>query len=266
MEHIKELRDRTGAGIVDCKNALAESNGDLEKAIEILRKKGIAKAAKRGDRDTKAGIILVSVADNGKEGFVLEMNAETDFVVRNDKFKDLGNQVMEAVKVAKPATIEEVLALKVADNSTVADAWQHLSGVIGEKMGLGRFGHLVSNGTVAGYAHPQGNIGVLVALDKEEQGELARDIAMHIAAASPRYVKSDEVDPAEMDKEKEIYREQLIKEGKPAEMIEKILTGKMNKYYEEVCLIDQEYVKDDKKKVKDILNGATIEGFVRLSL
>lgn len=266
MEQIKELRDRTGAGIVDCKNALAEANGDLEKAIEVLRKKGIAKAAKRGDRDTKAGVVIVSVADNAKEGFILEMNAETDFVVRNDKFKELGNQVLEAVKAAKPNTIEEVLALTLSDGSTIADAWQHLAGVIGEKMGLGRYGHLVSNGTVAGYAHPQGNIGVLVALDKEGQSDLARDIAMHVAAASPRYIKSDEVDPAEMEKEKEIYREQLAKEGKPAEMIEKILMGKMNKYYEEVCLVDQEYIKDDKKKVKDILNGATIEKFIRISL
>ncbi len=266
MEHIKELRDRTGAGIVDCKNALTESGGDLEKAIEILRKKGIAKAAKRGDREAQEGSIVVAVNDAGTEGYIFEMNAETDFVVRNDQFKTMGQAVLEAAKTHVPNSIEELLAVKMADGSSVDEALQHLSGVIGEKIALGRYERLTSNGTVAAYAHPQGNIGVLVALSTPGAGELGRDIAMHIAAASPRYINSSEVDPAEMEKEKEIYREQLLKEGKPAEMIEKILVGKMNKYYEEVCLLDQEYVKDDSKKVKDILNGATIEKFIRYSL
>lgn len=265
MEHIKELRDRTGAGIVDCKNALTESGGDLEKAIEILRKKGIAKAAKRGDREAKEGRILV-LAEAGNEGYLLEMNAETDFVVRNNQFSDLQNNILRAAAAAKADTQEAVLDLKLEDGSSVEESLQHLSGVIGEKIELGRFAHLTSNGTVAGYAHPQGNIGVLVALSSANSADLAKDIAMHVAAANPRYLNSTEVDPAEMDKEKDIYREQLIKEGKPAEMVDKILVGKMNKYYEEVCLLDQEYIKDDKKKVKDILNGATIEKFIRFSL
>lgn len=266
MEEIKQLRDRTGAGIVDCKAALTEASGDIEKAIEILRKKGISKAAKRGDRETKAGIVVVSVADDAKSGYLLEMNAETDFVVRNDKFKDLGDKTLEVIKTNTPKNLEELLGLKLVDGFTVAESWQQLSGVIGEKMGLGRFESLTTSGTIAGYAHPQGNIGVLVALSSTDAGDIARDIAMHIAAAAPRYINSSEVDPAEMEKEKEIYREQLKKEGKPEEMIEKILIGKMNKYYEEVCLMDQEYVKDDTKKVKDILNGATIEKFIRFAL
>lgn len=266
MEEIKALRDRTGAGIVDCKNALAEAGGDIEKAIDILRKKGIAKAAKRGDRETHAGIIVVSVTDDAKEGYLLEMNAETDFVVRNDQFKNLGDKVLAAVLANKPNSLDEVLALKLEDGATIDESWQHLSGVIGEKMGLNRFERLTSNGTVAGYAHPQGNIGVLVALSATGAEEIARDIAMHIAAASPRYINSSEVDPTEMEKEKDIYREQLKKEGKPEEMIEKILMGKMNKYYEEICLLDQEFIKDDKKKVKDVLNGATVEKFIRFSL
>lgn len=266
MEQIKELRDRTGAGIVDCKNALSEAGGDLEKAIEILRKKGIAKAAKRGDRETHEGSITVAVNDENNQGYIFEMNAETDFVVRNEQFKAMGEAVLNAAKTHVPSSTEELLALPMADGSSIAEALQHLSGVIGEKIGLSRYECLKSNGTVAGYAHPQGNIGVLVALSTPNAAELARDIAMHVAAASPRYIQSSEVDPAEMEKEKEIYREQLAKEGKPAEMIEKILMGKMNKYYEEVCLLDQEYVKDDKKKVKDILNGATVEKFIRFSL
>lgn len=266
MEEIKQLRDRTGAGIVDCKAALTEAGGDIEKAIEILRKKGIAKAAKRGDRETHAGIILVSVSEDSKMGFVLELNAETDFVVRNDQFKNLGDKTFAAILANKPTNLEEVLALKLDDNMTVGESWQNLSGVIGEKMGIGRYDYLSSAGTVAGYAHPQGNIGVLVALSNSGAGEVARDIAMHIAAANPRYINSSEVKAEEMDKEKEIYREQLKKEGKPEEMIEKILVGKMNKYYEEVCLMDQEFVKDDSKKVKDILAGSTIEKFLRYSL
>lgn len=266
MEEIKQLRDRTGAGIVDCKAALTEAGGDIEKAIEILRKKGIAKAAKRGDRETHAGVVLVSVSDDTKSGYVLELNAETDFVVRNDQFKILGEKTLATILANKPANLEELLALKLDDGATVAESWQHLSGVIGEKMGLGRYDKLTTTGTIAGYAHPQGNIGVLVALSNAGADEIAKDIAMHIAAASPRYINSAEVDPAEMDKEKEIYRAQLLKEGKPEEMVEKILVGKMNKFYEEVCLMDQEFVKDDSKKVKDILAGSTIEKFIRYSL
>ncbi len=266
MEHIKELRDRTGAGIVDCKNALTESGGDLEKAIEILRKKGIAKAAKRGDREAHEGAITVAVNDTNTEGYIFEMNAETDFVVRNEQFKTMGDAILAAAKTHVPASMEELLAVKLTDGSSVDEALLHMSGVIGEKIGLSRYERLTSNGTVAAYAHPQGNIGVLVALSTPNSVELAKDIAMHVAAANPRYLNSTEVDPLEMDKEKEIYREQLIKEGKPAEMVDKILVGKMNKYYEEVCLLDQEYIKDDKKKVKDILNGATIEKFIRFSL
>lgn len=266
MEKIKELRERTGAGIVDCKAALEEAGGDLEKAIEVLRKKGIAKAAKRGDRETKAGVVIVSVADDFKSGFLLEMNAETDFVVRNDKFKDLGDKTVEAAKANQPSSLDELMNLKLADGVTISEAWQQLSGVIGEKMGLNRYEKLTSAGTVNGYAHPQGNIGVLVALDKVDVKDLAYDLAMQVAASNPRYINSSQVDPAEMDKEKEIYREQLTKEGKPAEMVEKILLGKMNKYYEEVCLIDQEFIKDDKKKVKDILGGAVVEKFIRFSL
>jgi len=266
MEQIKELRERTGAGIVDCKAALEEAGGDLEKAIEVLRKKGIAKAAKRGDRETKAGVIVVSVADDFKSGFLLEMNAETDFVVRNDKFKDLGEKTVIAAKTNQPSSLDELINLKLADGATVGEAWQQLSGVIGEKMGLNRYEKLTSSGTVNGYAHPQGNIGVLVALDKVDAKDLAYDLAMQVAASNPRYINSSQVDPVEMDKEKEIYREQLAKEGKPAEMVEKILLGKMNKYYEEVCLIDQEFIKDDKKKVKDILGGAVVEKFIRFSL
>lgn len=266
MEEIKQLRERTGAGIVDCKAALTEAGGDIEKAIEVLRKKGAAKAAKRDERETKAGVILVSVTPDKKEGFLLEMNAETDFVVRNEKFQTLIKKILEAVIAHKPTDLVSALSLNLEDGFSVEESFKQLSGVIGEKMGFSRYDHITSNGLVAGYAHPQGNIGVLVALNGDQAEAMAHDIAMHIAAASPRYINSTEVDPTELDKEKEIYREQLKKEGKPEDMIEKILMGKVNKYYEEVCLVDQEFIKDDKKKVKDILGNVIVEKFIRYSL
>lgn len=265
MENIKLLRERTGAGIVDCKNALAEANGDLDTAVDILRKKGIAKAAKRGDREATEGLIKVAVKGDGKEGYIFEMNAETDFVVRNDQFQEMANKIMTAIEAQSPATLEEVLALQI-DGGSVSETLEHMSGVIGEKIGLSRYEKLVSQGTIGSYTHPQGNIGVLIAIKESGAEDLTRDLAMHIAAANPRYVSSDQVDAAELEREKNIYRDQLAQEGKPAEMIEKIMQGKINKYYEEVCLIKQEYIKDDKKKVEDVLDGKTIEAFIRYSL
>ncbi len=266
MEHIKLLRERTGAGIVDCKQALEETGGDIEAAVDLLRKKGIAKAAKRGDREATQGLIKVAVNAANSEGYIFEMNAETDFVVRNDQFREAAEKIMSLILSKTPSTIEELLGLELEGGVSVAETLTHMSGVIGEKIGIGRYAKLTSLGTVGSYSHPQGNIGVIVALDKSGETELAQNIAMHVAAANPRYVKPEEVDVAELEKEKDVYREQLRAERKPEEMIEKILQGKINKYYEEVCLIKQEYIKDDKKKVEEILNGATIEGFVRYSL
>ncbi|QQS60596.1 elongation factor Ts [Candidatus Falkowbacteria bacterium] len=265
MEQIKLLRERTGAGIVDCKNALQEANGDLDTAIDILRKKGIAKAAKRGDREATEGLVKVGLNTAGTEGYIFEINAETDFVVRNDQFKEMADKIMAVIKEKSPATLEEVLALSV-DGTSIAETLEHMSGVIGEKIGLSRYTKLTSTGTLGSYVHAQGNIGVLVALNASGQTELAQNIAMHIAAASPRYIKPEEVDPAELEREKSIYREQLATEGKPDEMIEKIMMGKLGKYYEEVCLLKQEYIKDDSKKVEDILNGVGIESFIRYSM
>jgi elongation factor Ts len=264
MELIKQLREITGAGMVDCQKALKEANNDLEVAVDILRKKGIAKAAKRTDRDTNEGAIKISINDAGTEAYMVELNSETDFVSRNEKFQEFADNVLELVKSNKPASLEELLSLKMSVG-TVQEDLDSLSGTIGEKMSVKRF-DILSGETVAAYSHLGGKIGVLIALDKPGQAELATDLAMQVAAASPRYLHSSEVDPAELNREKEIYKEQLLKEGKPEAMIEKILEGKAAKYYSEVCLIDQEYIKDDKKKVKDILGGANIIKFVRYSL
>ena len=264
MELIKQLREMTGAGMVDCQKALKEADNNLEKAVEILRKKGIAKAAKRTGRDTNEGIIKVGVNTEKNEGYILEVNSETDFVSRNEKFQGFADSVVELINRGKPKTLEALLGLKL-QTGTVQEDLDSLSGTIGEKLGIKRF-EVISGATVAAYSHLGGKMGVLVALDAPDKSEIATDIAMQVAAANPKYLVPADVDPIEMAKEREIYKEQLIKEGKPEAMIEKIVDGKLVKFYSEVCLTEQEYIKDDKKKIKDILGGANILKFVRYSL
>ena len=264
MELIKKLREMTGAGMVDCQKALKEADNNLETAVEILRKKGIAKAAKRGDRETNEGVIKVAVNDAKDEAYIVELDSETDFVSRNEKFQSMADAILEAVKANKPANIDELLALPM-DGVTIKDSLDTLSGTIGEKMIVKNFA-IVNGATCAAYSHLGGKIGVLIALDAAGKEELAMELAMQVAAASPRYLYSSEVQVSDLEKEKEIYKEQLLKEGKPEAMIEKIVEGKMAKYYSEVCLFEQEYIKDDKKKIKDILGGANILKFVRFTL
>lgn len=265
MNLIKELREKTGAGISDCKKALEEAGNDLEKAVEILRKKGIAKAAKRSDRETGEGVIKVSTSDDNKIGFILEVNAETDFVIRSERFQNFAEQVLALAKENKPQDKDGLMALPL-DGMTVKESLDNLSGVIGEKLDIKRYEILPASGTVVGYSHMGGKIGVLVALDKEGQADLARDIAMQVAAANPKYLDPSQVPAEELNKEKEIYAEQLKKEGKPENIIEKIMEGKINKYYEEVCLIKQEYIKDDKKRVEQVLGDVKVEKFIRYSI
>lgn len=265
MEKLKELREKTGAGMADCKKALDEAAGDIQKAVEILRKKGIAKASKRVGRNAIEGLIKVGVNSEFNKGYILEVNAETDFVVRNEKFQAYVDKVFEIIKTNSPKDIEDLKALSSGE-ATVQEVLDNLSGTIGEKMVIKRYEIISTKGTVAAYTHMQGRIGVLVALDQADKTELAHDVAMQVAAANPQYLNSTEVPSAEVDKEKEIYKEQLLKENKPENIIEKIMIGKINKYYTEVCLLNQEFIKDDKKSIKDILGEVKIEKFVRFSL
>ncbi len=264
MEKIKELRERTGAGMVDCKKALDEVAGDIEKAIEILRKKGIAKAAKRSEREAGEGIIKVELNSDKTQAYLVELNSETDFVARNEKFQALLDDIMKVAQANEISQTEDLLASDL-NGSKVEDQINALSGVIGEKIILGRVA-MVSGASVAAYSHLGGKIGVLVALDQPGKEDLAADIAMHIAASNPSYLDESVVPSEEIEKEKDIYREQLLKEGKPENMIENIMTGKIKKYFSEICLIDQEYIKDDKKKIRDILGETKVLKFVRYSL
>lgn len=254
----------TGAGMVDCKKALDEAGNDLQKAVEILRKKGIAKAAKRTDRETNEGVVKVAVDAAAGEAYIFELTSETDFVSRNEKFQGFADEVMSLALNSRPENLESLLALPMAQGS-VQENLANLSGTIGEKMEIRRFARL-QGASLAAYSHLGGKLGVLVALDQAGKEELAMEVAMQVAAANPKYLESSQVSTEELDKEKEIYREQLLKEGKPEAMVEKILEGKVSKYYGEVCLLDQEFIKDDKKKVRDILGGAKILGFFRFSL
>ena len=265
MEKLKQLREKTGAGMVACKKALVESGGDINKAVEILRKKGIAKAAKREGREAGEGIIKLAINQDATEGYIIKLTSETDFVARNEKFQAFAEQVLELVKAKKPESKEELLGLTL-ETGTVKDELSNLSGTIGEKMEIAGFGFIKSKGTVAAYSHMGGRIGVLVSLDKKGSEELAYDIAMHIAAADPKYIRTEDVGEDEIKKEKEIYTEQLLKEGKPKNIIEKILVGKINKYFEEVVLLKQEYIKDDKKKIEEILGDVQVEKFIRYNL
>jgi elongation factor Ts len=264
-ELLKLLREKSGAGMVDCKKSLDEAGGDIAKAMEILRKKGIAKAAKRSDREAGEGVVKVTLSGNAKTGYIVEINAETDFVVRSEKFQEFAEKVMQLIMEKQPQNLAELMTLNI-DGGSVKENLDSLSGVVGEKLDIKKYEILNSAGTVAVYSHPGSKIGVLVALDKAGQNELAYEIAMQIAAANPQYIKPEDVLAEEIAKEKEIYQAQLLKAGKPENMIAKILEGKLSKFYEEVCLIKQEYIKDDKKKVQDILGEIKVEKFIRYSL
>ncbi|MEA3449842.1 MAG: translation elongation factor Ts [Patescibacteria group bacterium] len=265
LQLIKELRGKTGAGMGACKKALDETNNDIERAIEYLRKQGIAKAAKRGDKEASEGIIKLALSDGKKTAYMIKVSAETDFVVRNEKFQNLTDKILETLKSVDVSDKRALLDAKM-DENTAGDALANLSGTIGEKMEIKDVAVIKAAGTLSAYSHLGGKIGVLISLDKEGEDDLAHDIAMQVAATDPKYLNPEEVPSEETDKEKEIYKEQLLKEGKPENIIDKILEGKINKYYEEVCLLNQEYIKDDKKKVKDILGEVKIEKFIRFSL
>jgi len=265
MDQIKKLREKTGAGIADCKKALEEAVGDFDRASEILRERGIAKAAKRADRQTSEGVIMAEVNDVANEGYMLEINSETDFVARNEQFLDFADKIFTLLKTKKPADKEELLNMEF-EGATVQEKLENLSGVIGEKLVISNIALLTNPaGHVAGYIHGGGRIGVLVSVNGAD-AEVARDIAMQVAATNPKYIKPEDVPAAETEKEKNIYREQLKNEGKPEDMIEKIIGGKLTKFYEEICLNKQPFIKEDKKSVEQVLAGGAIQKFIRFSL
>ncbi len=256
---VKELRDKTGSGMMDCKKALVESDGDLEKAIEILRKKGASVAAKRADRDANEGIVLTIVLDDGKTGVILEINSETDFVANSDDFVDFSNYILEVITTNRPANMEELIASEL-DGKKVEVELSTIIGKIGEKIEISRFVlETTENGKYVDYIHSGAKLGVLLRVengantDAEKLDSVFKDIAMQTAAMKPLFLTSNEVPAEIIEKEKDIYKEVLRKEGKPEQMLDKIAEGKINKYFKEVCLIHQVYVKDNAKTIKDVI-------------
>lgn len=255
MEDIRKLRDLTGAGIVDCKKALEEAQGDLQKAVEILRKKGGAKAAKKADRATNEGLIDVAVEGN-KKASIAKVLCETDFVARNEDFQSFVKEVTEAGLSGSSGEFfnskKDEFVLKVGENLTFGG------------------GEVLEGEYVATYKHSNSRVATAVAFNKEVEAGLGNDVAMQAAAMNPSCLGPEDVPAEELEKEKDIYREQLKAEGKPEEMIEKIILGKIGKYYEEVCLTKQSFIKEDKKSVEQVLKEADPElkivKFIRYSL
>ena len=264
---VKDLREKTGAGMMDCKKVLTEADGDMEKAIELLRERGIAKAAKKSDRVAAEGLVEAYISEDGKVGAVVEVNAETDFVASNAEFKAFVADVAKQVALNNPADVEALLAEKSISEAdkTVQEVLTNKIATIGENMSNRRFERFETNGTVAKYIHGDGKIAVLVDMNNASE-ELAKDICMQIAAAKPEYLNRESVPAERVEKEMEILKVQAMNEGKPAEIAEKMVQGRIGKFYGEICLVDQEFVKDPDKKVSQLLkeNGAEVNRFARL--
>jgi elongation factor Ts len=256
---IKNLREKTGAGMMDCKRALEAVAGDMNAAIEHLRKKGAAVGAKRSDRSAKEGMIVTRVSENGRSGVVVEVNCETDFVGRSDDFAAFANTVAAAIETHRPADVAALMALS-ANGKKLSELYNDLLAKVGEKVDVRRFAVVDStDGVVSSYTHLGNKIGVLVELtglspDAARTGA-GRDVAMQVAAMNPYVVSRDQVDKASIDRELDIYRTQATNEGKKPEFVDKIAQGRLEKYYQEVVLLEQTFIKDAGKTIKDYLAG-----------
>ena len=265
---IKELRERTGAGMLDCKKALEENGGDIEKAIDWLREKGIAKAAKKSGRVAAEGLVFAAVSGDRKKGAILEFNSETDFVAKNDEFKTFGEKLVQ-LSLEQDLTSEDELKAFELEGKKVEDNLTELIAKIGENMNIRRLKLVSTDGFIETYIHLGGKIGVLLNVSGEataENVEKAKGVAMHVAAMDPKYLNSEQVTADDLEREKEIARHQLQQEGKPENIIEKILDGKMRKFYEENCLVNQKYVRDDSVTIEKFIAPSSIISFDRFKV
>ncbi|MBE6068229.1 MAG: elongation factor Ts [Clostridium lundense] len=275
---VKELREITGAGMMDCKKALSEANGDVEKAIEVLREKGLSAAAKKAGRVAAEGLVYTYISEDKKNGAIVEVNCETDFVAANEEFKTLTENIAKQVANSNVATVEELLEQKYIgdENTTVKDTLTNLIAKLGENMSIRRFDKFaIESGAIQSYIHGGGRIGVLVKLECEKESpvlaEVAKDVAMHVAAANPLFLNKDFVDHETLDKEREIYRVQALNEGKPEKIVDKMVEGRVQKYLKEVCLVEQVWVKNPdytitkylQEKSKEVGAEMKISAFVR---
>ena len=262
---VKELRERTGAGMMDCKKALTETDGDIDKAIDYLREKGIAKAAKKADRIAAEGLVHVEV--KGNEAAIVEINSETDFVARNEGFQELVKEIANQILESKAETVEALLETKLASGQTVDERMKEAISTIGEKLSIRRFAIRTKsdNDAFGAYLHMGGRIGVLTVVEGSTDEEAAKDVAMHIAAINPKYVSSDQVSDEEINHEREVLKQQALNEGKPENIVEKMVEGRLRKYLQEICAVDQNFVKDPDQTVEAFLKskGGKLADFVR---
>ncbi|UTH01044.1 translation elongation factor Ts [Macrococcoides canis] len=262
---VKQLRERTGAGMMDCKKALTETNGDIDAAVDYLREKGIAKAAKKADRIAAEGTTYV--ASNGNTAVLLELNSETDFVARNEGFQALVKEMADHILATKPADLDALMASEIEAGKTVETKLNEAISTIGEKLTLRRF--VLTEKTDADafgeYLHMGGRIGVLAVVENSTDAEAAKDVAMHIAALNPKFVSREQVSAEELEHEKEILKQQALNEGKPENIVEKMVEGRLRKYLEEICAVDQPFVKNPDQTVAEFLKskGGTLKSFVR---
>jgi len=267
---INKLRQMTGAGMMDCKKALTEAEGDFEKAIDELRKKGQKVAANRSDRESKEGVVLSKVTTDNKRGVVLAINCETDFVAINADFIKMTNVILDIAVAKNPKSADELKALAYDNNITVADKLIEQTGVIGEKIELTKYGVIEAPFVIA-YIHPGNKLANVVGFSSTTvKSEVAKDVAMQVAAMAPVAVDKGDVDAETIKREIEVGKEQAREEGKPEEMLEKIALGKLNKFYKESTLLNQEFIKDNKKTIAQYLNdsekGLTVTSFKRIAL
>lgn len=257
---VKELREKTGAGMMDCKKVLTETDGDMEKAIELLRERGIAKAAKKSGRVAAEGLVEAYISEDGKVGAIIEVNSETDFVAKNEEFKTFVMNVAKQVVEKNPKDVEELLNQEAIFEAgkTVNEALIEKISTIGENLSIRRFARFESKGLLEKYIHGDGKIAVLINMTSGDNA-LAKDLCMQIAAARPEFVKREEVPQERVDKEMEILKAQAMNEGKPEQIAEKIVLGRVGKFYEEICLIDQVFVKDTSMKVSELLKQKNAE-------
>jgi len=257
---VKELREKTGAGMMDCKKVLTETDGDLEKATELLRERGIAKAAKKSGRVAAEGIVEAYISEDGKVGAIVEVNSETDFVGKNEEFRTFVMNVAKQVVEKNPADVESLLAQDSIEEpgKTVQEVLVGKIATIGENLNIRRFARFASEGLVEKYIHGDGKIAVLINMKKGSK-EVAKDVCMQIAAARPEYLNEESVPTERIEKEKEILKIQTINEGKPEAIAEKIVEGRIGKFFSEICLLDQQFVKNPDIKVSQLLKEKDAE-------
>ncbi|HDB3797991.1 TPA: elongation factor Ts [Staphylococcus aureus] len=264
-KRVKELRKKTGAGMMDCKKALTETDGDIDKAIDYLREKGIAKAAKKADRIAAEG--LVHVETKGNDAVIVEINSETDFVARNEGFQELVKEIANQVLDTKAETVEALMETTLPNGKSVDERIKEAISTIGEKLSVRRFAirTKTDNDAFGAYLHMGGRIGVLTVVEGSTDEEAARDVAMHIAAINPKYVSSEQVSEEEINHEREVLKQQALNEGKPENIVEKMVEGRLRKYLQEICAVDQDFVKNPDVTVEAFLKtkGGKLVDFVR---